>query len=75
MFISKAPNVELTCALIENVNERFFTNFWILNKILAIADFLFHTQKEDFVERSKILAGYRQVILLNYENNYVERSS
>jgi len=31
--------------------------------------------KNDFAERSKILAAYRKVILLSYQNNYVERSS
>jgi len=30
------------------------------------------TQKNNFVERSKILA---EIILLNYQNNYVERSN
>jgi len=31
--------------------------------------------RNDFAERSKILAGYRKVVLLNYQNNYVERSN
>jgi len=31
--------------------------------------------KNDFAERSKILAGYRKIILLNYPNNYVECSN
>jgi len=26
-----------------------------------------------FAEKSKILIGYRKVILLNYKNNYIER--
>jgi len=29
-------------------------------------------EKNDFAERSKILVKYRKVILLNYQNNYVE---
>jgi len=28
-----------------------------------------------FAEKSKILAGYRKVILLNYQSNYAERSN
>jgi len=32
-------------------------------------------ERMNFAERSKILAGYRKVILLNYQNNYVERSN
>jgi len=28
--------------------------------------------KNGFAERSKILAGYRKVILLNYQNNRIE---
>jgi len=28
-----------------------------------------------FAEKSKILTGYRKVILLNYQNNYVERTN
>jgi len=31
--------------------------------------------KNDFAERSKILAGYRKVILLYYQNNYAECSN
>jgi len=30
--------------------------------------------KNDFAKKSKILAGYRKVIFLNYQNNYIERS-
>jgi len=40
----------------------------------AIVD-SFIRRKEHFAERSKILAGYRKVILLNYQNNYIERSN
>jgi len=36
---------------------------------------LYEHGKNGFAERSKILAGYRKVILLNYQNNYVERSN
>jgi len=32
--------------------------------------------KNGFAERSKILAGdHRKIILLNYQNNYIERSN
>jgi len=39
-----------------------------------------YTRKErkiyHFAERSKILTGYKsEIILLNYQNNYVERSN
>jgi len=32
-------------------------------------------EKNGFVKRSKILSGYRKIILLNHRNNYVERSN
>jgi len=31
--------------------------------------------KNGFAEKSKILTKYRKIILLNYQDNYVERSN
>jgi len=41
---------------------------------LYIGYFVYFHGKIGFTERAKILTGYRKVILLNYQNNYVERS-
>jgi len=42
---------------------------------LLIQMFRARKEQKDFIERSKTLAGYKKVILLTYQNNYVERSN
>jgi len=49
----------------------------VIIKSILIFDRSRRHGKNDFAENSKILVGYRsstgKVILLNYQNNYVER--
>jgi len=48
----------------------------ILSQIINRINKIVHSQKEvkDFAEGSKILLEIRKLILLNYQNIYVERS-
>jgi len=48
--------------------------FSVIHRMFSIHYATLHG-KNDFAERSKILIGYREVILFKYQNNYVERSN